>query len=126
MAQRTLAIDDPADLIFGDAPNPVTTGNGIAIGAGEVIPELNFTLPTMEVTDATRGDVIGHYREIITGALERCRELHQDRVIFEFETLLEMTLDPTLGVEIVTVMRDMEFLWRKIVDITANRADRRR
>jgi methanol---5-hydroxybenzimidazolylcobamide Co-methyltransferase len=79
----------------------------VRIGQGAVVPELNFTLPSMEINDQTRSTVIDHYRQVMEGALKRCHELHQAEVVFELETLLEMTLDPTLGVEIVRVMRDL-------------------
>lgn len=102
-----LAITDPAELVFGSAPASVTTTQGITIGAGKVVPELNFTLPQMAVNEETRSAVIDQYRQIVTGALSRCRALHQGEVILEFETLLEMTLDPTLGVEIVSAMREI-------------------
>ena len=95
------------DLSFGSAPRPVTTSTGITIGAGEVIPELNFTLPPMTVNADTRAEVVDHYRQIATGALKRSAELHQERVVLEFETLLEMTLDPSLGTEIVGVMHEI-------------------
>jgi len=107
MRYTDLSIKTPRDLVFGSAPAPVTTSHGVEIGSGRVTPELNFTLPPMEVTDATHAEVIGHYRQIIDGALKRCRELHQDQVVFEFETLLEMTLNPKLGVEIVRAMREL-------------------
>lgn len=107
MAARELAINSAADLVFGTAPHPVTTADGLTIGGGAVIPELNFTLPQMAVNASTRREVVDHYRQIITGALARCRDLHQHQVVFEFETLLEMTLDPSLGVEIVKVMREL-------------------
>lgn len=102
-----LAIPDPGELIFGSAPASVTTAQGITIGAGTVVPELNFTLPQMSVNAETRGAVLDQYRQIVTGALKRCSELHQPAVILEFETLLEMTLDPTLGVDIVHAMREI-------------------
>lgn len=107
MSFSELAISDPKKLIFGTAPKPVRTSNGVSIGSGEVVPELNFTLPPMEINAETRSTVVNHYRQIIEGALKRCKELHQENVVFEFETLLEMTLDPTLGVEIVEVMREL-------------------
>jgi methanol--5-hydroxybenzimidazolylcobamide Co-methyltransferase len=85
----------------------VTTAHGVRIGSGSVIPELNFTLPPMEITAETRSTVVDHYRQITEGALKRCRELHQGEVVLEVETLLEMTVDPTLGVEVVRVMREL-------------------
>jgi methanol--5-hydroxybenzimidazolylcobamide Co-methyltransferase len=104
---KKLALSDPSKLIFGRAPQPVTTSHGVQIGSGKVIPELNFTLPSMEVNESTRGEVVAHYRQIAEGALKRARELHQEQVVLEFETLLEMTLDPSLGVEIVKTMREI-------------------
>lgn len=107
MGYTSMSIQDERELVFGSAPRPVTTSHGVEIGAGRVVPELNFTLPPMAVNGSTRGEVVEHYRQIASGAMKRCRELHQDQVVLEFETLLEMTLDPSLGVEIVTVMREI-------------------
>ena len=107
MKFKSLVIDNPKDLVFGKAPFPVTTPRGLVIGGGEVYPELNFTLPPMSINKDTYGQVKDHYREIVSGALERVRDLHQDGVVFEFETLLEMTLDPQLGTDLVTIMNDL-------------------
>ena len=107
MKYTSLAISDPKELVFGKAPNPVTTRRGLVIGGGEIYPELNFTLPPMKVNEETRGEVVNQYRQIVSGALERAADLHQNGVVFEFETLLEMTLDPTLGTELVKVMNDL-------------------
>lgn len=107
MKYSTLTISTPEALVFGSAPNPVVTSHGVTIGDGTVLPELNFTLPPMSVNPETRGEVVAHYRQIIEGATRRCAELHQEQVVFEFETLLEMTLDPSLGVEIVRAMREL-------------------
>ncbi|NBC30892.1 MAG: methanol--corrinoid methyltransferase [Spirochaetes bacterium] len=107
MQYDTLAIKDATELIFGRSPNPVTTSTGLQIGTGSVVPELNFTLPTMTVNASTRNEVVGIYRQIATDALERAYELQQAQVVLEFETLLEMTNDPSLGVEIVAAMREV-------------------
>ncbi|MDT8297499.1 MAG: methyltransferase MtaB domain-containing protein, partial [Spirochaetaceae bacterium] len=107
MKYKSLAINDPDQLMFGNAPKPVKTERGLNIGGGAVYPELNFTLPPMSITPDTRSEVIDHYRQIVSGALERAEDLHQNGVVFEFETLLEMTLDPTLGTELVEVMNDI-------------------
>ena len=107
MKYHELTIENPSDLVFGRSPFPVTTPRGLVIGGGQVYPELNFTLPPMTITPDTYGEVKNHYREIVSGALLRARELHQDGVVFEFETLLEMTLNPQLGTDIVTLMNDL-------------------
>jgi methanol---5-hydroxybenzimidazolylcobamide Co-methyltransferase len=46
-------INDLDDFLFGVSPNPVRLKNGLIIGGGQVYPELNFTLPAMEVNAAS-------------------------------------------------------------------------
>ena len=107
MKYRILAISNPSDLIFGHAPHPVTSRRGLVIGGGIVYPELNFTLPAMEVSLQTLSEVKTHYRDIITGALDKARHLYSEGVVFEFETLLEMTRTPAIGIELVGMMNDI-------------------
>jgi methanol--5-hydroxybenzimidazolylcobamide Co-methyltransferase len=107
MQYKNLTIDNPAELLFGIAPKPVTTRRGLVIGGGQVYAELNFTLPTMTICEATLHEVYGHYREITEGALKRALELHSQGVVLEFETLLEMTQQPKIGIEIVKIMNDI-------------------
>jgi methanol--5-hydroxybenzimidazolylcobamide Co-methyltransferase len=76
----------------------------LVIGGGRVYSELNFTLPTITIKDSTLPEVYRHYREIAEGALHRAAELNSNGVILEFETLLEMTQNPKIGVEIVKIM----------------------
>ncbi|HET6412909.1 MAG TPA: methyltransferase MtaB domain-containing protein [Anaeromyxobacter sp.] len=104
MKYRNLAIERPEDLLFGHAPRPVTTRRGLTIGGGRVYPELNFTLPPMAVTLETLPEVKAHYHQIVRDALKRGRELYSEGIVFEFETLLEMTRTPRIGVELVEVM----------------------
>lgn len=107
MKYDRLVISDPSALVFGSAPKPVTTRRGLVIGGGTVYPELNFTLPTMEIRKETLPEVRRHYEEIVEEALQRAYELHTKGLVFEFETLLEMTLDPELGVMLVKAMNDI-------------------
>ena len=107
MKYKNLLIANPADLMFGRAPNPVTTRRGLAIGGGTVYSELNFTLPTITIDAGTLPEVYRHYREIADGALRRAVELGSPGVILEFETLLEMTQKPDIGVEIVKIMNEI-------------------
>lgn len=106
MKFKNLTINDPADLMFGIAPKPVKTRRGLIIGGGKVYPELNFTLPVMSINEHTLNEVYAHYREIAEGALERALQLHSNGIVLEFETLLEMTKTPAIGVEIVKIMND--------------------
>jgi methanol--5-hydroxybenzimidazolylcobamide Co-methyltransferase len=107
MRFHELAIPNPKDLLFGHAPHPVTTRRGLVLGAGTIYPELNFTLPPMEVSLATLPDVKAQYHQIVSEALKRARELHAPGLVFEFETLLEMTMTPRIGVELVELMNGL-------------------
>ena len=107
MKYKSLIISNPADLMFGMAPNPVKTRRGLEIGGGQVYAELNFTLPVMSINTSTLGRVYEHYREIAEGALERALHLNSKGIVLEFETLLEMTKTPSIGVEIVKIMNEI-------------------
>ncbi len=107
MRYASLAITDPRQLIFGTAPHPVTTRRGLVIGGGIVYPELNFTLPTMTICEETLPEIRGRYAEIVTDALERARQLHSNGLVFEFETLLEMTRNPDIGVMLIRIMNEI-------------------
>ncbi len=107
MRYKNLVINDPEELMFGLAPKPVTTPRGLVIGGGQVYAELNFTLPMMSINHNTLGEVYSHYREIAEGALERAVHLNSKGVVLEFETLLEMTKTPDIGVEIVKIMNEI-------------------
>jgi methanol--5-hydroxybenzimidazolylcobamide Co-methyltransferase len=107
MKYKSLIITNPEDLMFGMAPNPVKTRRGLEIGGGHVYSELNFTLPIMSINENTLPQVYAHYREIAEGALERALHLESKGVVLEFETLLEMTKSPQIGIEIVKIMNEV-------------------
>ncbi len=107
MKYKTLKITNPEDLIFGDAPLPVKTRRGLNIGGGQVYPEVNFTLPPMEVTPNTLPEVRRHYKEIAEGVLERAIQLNSQGLILELETVIEMTQYPEIGIELVKTMNEI-------------------
>ncbi|WP_159519155.1 methyltransferase MtaB domain-containing protein [Sunxiuqinia indica] len=107
MKYKNLIISSPQELMFGKAPSPVKTRRGLIIGGGQVYSELNFTLPTMSINSNTVKRVNEHYREIAEGALERALHLNSKGVVLEFETLLEMTKTPQIGVDIVSIMNEV-------------------
>jgi methanol--5-hydroxybenzimidazolylcobamide Co-methyltransferase len=102
----SLAIDDPEELIYGNAPHPVETKSGLKIGGGTLYPELNFTLPPINVERETWPKVRRHYQEIITGAARRAAELGVPGVMFEFEALPPMTENPAWGEEVCRILLD--------------------
>lgn len=107
MNYKSLVINDPKELMFGIAPNPVKTRRGLVIGGGQVYAELNFTLPVMSINSTTLDQVYTHYREIAEGALEHALHMNSKGIVLEFETLLEMTKTPAIGVEIVKIMNEV-------------------
>ena len=107
MKYKSLCITNPEDLIFGKAPFPVKTRRGLEIGGGQVYSELNFTLPVMSINESTLSEVNSHYSQIAEGALERALDLNSKGVVLEFETLLEMTKNPKIGIDIVKIMNDI-------------------
>ena len=76
---KTLAVKSPSDLLFGSSPKPVHCGFDLTIGNGTVFPEVNFTLPTMEITQATWPEVLAHYED-----------QSEDEQFAEIEAALEM------------------------------------
>ncbi|MBN1443034.1 MAG: methanol--corrinoid methyltransferase [Planctomycetes bacterium] len=111
---RELAIEDPADLIFAKAPRPLETLRGLSIGGGLVYPEINFTLPAMEVSASAMPEIIEQYRSMIAGALKRAAELDAPGVVVEFETLPPMTENPLWALDVARVLLDaMEDRYQK-------------
>lgn len=104
LSSGALAVASADDLLFGNAPHPVKCGNGLLIGAGRVVPEINFTLPPMNITRATWPEVREQYREMMIGVCERAVDLGAPDLLVEFETLPPMTVDPQLGVEITNIL----------------------
>jgi len=101
---QALAISRPEDLCFGVAPKPVTCGFGLHVGNGQVYPELNFTLPTMSVEDATWSAVRRHYEEIGTMIVKASKRLRLPGLMVEFELLPQMTENPRWGGEITGIL----------------------
>jgi methanol--5-hydroxybenzimidazolylcobamide Co-methyltransferase len=78
----------------------------VTLGDGQVVPEINFTLPTMAITRETMPEVLRIYREMIKGVLDRAGELRSPSVVVEFETLPPMTENPEWGLDVVKVLLD--------------------
>ncbi len=97
------------DFVYGQAIFPVTCKNGMVIGGGDIYPELNFTLPPMLITQETLPEVVRQYREIITGACERAKELFSTSFVAEIELLPPTTYNPRWGIEITKNVR--EIMW---------------
>jgi methanol--5-hydroxybenzimidazolylcobamide Co-methyltransferase len=100
----TLAITEPSALMFGKSPKPISCGFGLTVGAGEVYPEINFTLPTMSVDEHTWPEVVAHYEEIGTMIESASERLGLPGLMVEFELLPQMTERPDWGAEITSIL----------------------
>jgi methanol--5-hydroxybenzimidazolylcobamide Co-methyltransferase len=98
------AIARVEDLVYGVAPQPVRGRRGVEIGSGQVIPEVNFTLPPIDINEATWPEIRGIYRETIEGICARAVVLEVPSLLVEFETLPPMTVNPDWGVEITDIL----------------------
>jgi methanol--5-hydroxybenzimidazolylcobamide Co-methyltransferase len=78
----------------------------MVIGGGEVYPELNFTLPPMEINEANWPEIRRQYQEIIGGATQRASELGTPGLVIEFETLPPMCERPEWGIELANILLD--------------------
>jgi len=94
------------EFVYGKCPNPVFCGRGVELGNGSVVPEINFTLPTMEINESTWEKVRWHYQGMIDGVLKRAVELEVPQLMVEFETLPDMTNRPEWGLEITRLLAD--------------------
>jgi len=101
-----LAVGNVDDLVFGVAPRPLRCGFGLNIGGGAVYPEVNFTLPTMELTEATWPEVRAHYEEIGRQVVGRALRLKAPGLVLEFELLPPMTERPEWGAELTRILKD--------------------
>jgi len=101
----SLAYKNSHDLVFGHASKPVRCGFDLVLGAGQVHPEVNFTLPPMTISDTTWNEVQGHYEEIAEGVVKRALALRVPGIVLEFELLPPMTDRPEWGAEITALLR---------------------
>jgi len=99
-----MMIDNAEGLVFGTAPNPVRCGFDLTIGAGQVFPEVNFTLPAIAIEPDTWPRVVAQYEEMATHILKRAVSLHVPGLVLEFELLPAMTMTPEWGAEVTALL----------------------
>jgi methanol--5-hydroxybenzimidazolylcobamide Co-methyltransferase len=100
-----MSITDPDLLVFGVAPKPLQCGLGLTLGAGQVFPEVNFTLPPLTIGADTWPEVLAHYNDMIEHVLKRAIALHAPGIVIEFELLPAMTERPEWGAEITALLK---------------------
>ncbi len=101
---HALAIPHASGLVFGRAPRPVSCGFDLTIGAGQVYPEVNFTLPAITVSAENWSEIVSQYTEMATGIIRRAVALRAPGIVLEFELLPAMTECPEWGAEITALL----------------------
>jgi methanol--5-hydroxybenzimidazolylcobamide Co-methyltransferase len=101
---RSLDAAGPEDLIFGRASKPVRCGRDLVIGAGVVFPEVNFTLPAIEVNPGNWPAIVTHYHDMAESILKRAVALETPGIVLEFELLPPMTENPEWGGELTALL----------------------
>ena len=101
----TLAIPSRDQLLYGVSPHPLKCGLGLTIGGGQVFPEVNFTLPPMNIEDGTWADVVAHYEQMAEQILRRAVALSTPGIVLEFELLPPMTERPEWGAELTALLK---------------------
>ena len=91
--------------MFGRAKYPVTCGYGLTIG-GEVYPEVNYTLPPMNVVNNMPA-VREEFKTMVREILERCTKLHVPGVVLEFEHTFDLTDNPEWGADVTRDTKDI-------------------
>jgi len=104
MTTPTLAISHLDGLVYGQAPRPVRCGFDLTIGAGTVYPEVNFTLPVIDVCEGTWPEIVSQYDEMAAAILARAVALQAPGIVLEFELLPAMTARPEWGAEITALL----------------------
>jgi len=99
-------LNDARQLVYGRAPRPVRCGFGLEIGGGTVFPEVNFTLPAIEVSHANWAEIVAQYREMADAVLRRAVALAAPGIVLEFELLPAMTARPEWGGELTALLHD--------------------
>ena len=101
-----LAVKTLDEFVFGRSKHPVACGRGVVCGSGTVFPEINFTLPPIDINDGTWPDIRRQYGEIIESVCRRAAELEVPGLLVEFETLPPMTVRPEWGADVTRILAE--------------------
>jgi len=82
----------------------VRCGFELEIGNGTVFPEINFTLPAIEICARTWKEIVSQYEDMAGQILRRAVDLQVPGIVLEFELLPPMTATPEWGAEIVRLL----------------------
>ncbi len=94
----SMAYDDPEDMVFGHAPNPLRTGFDLEIGAGYTSAEVNYA--PKPNADESKEKLVAEYERMTTDIMMRMVQVGFPSVVLETEHVQQMTVSPDWGGEI--------------------------
>ncbi len=104
---NSLAYDTSDEMMFGKALHPVRCGFDLVLGDGLVLPEINFTLPVMQVDNSNIKAILKQYMEMVSGVLQRLVILQVPGAVIEFEHAPQMTENVDMGARITAQTRKL-------------------
>jgi methanol--5-hydroxybenzimidazolylcobamide Co-methyltransferase len=102
---KSLVYNSGEEMCFGESAHPLICGFDLKIGDGKVFPEINYTLPSMEVSLKNMDEILKQYDSMINGILNRAVILEVPGILLEFEHLPPMTDILEIGVEITSMTK---------------------
>ncbi|RLF00893.1 MAG: methanol--corrinoid methyltransferase [Thermoprotei archaeon] len=100
----SLSYEDPRELVFGRAKQPMRYGLDLEVGAGRVVPELKYW-PSRGAEEA--GKLVEEFGKITRDVLERAVDLGMEALQLETELNYKATMQPKLAREIVETQRSI-------------------
>ncbi|RZN48503.1 methanol--corrinoid methyltransferase [archaeon] len=101
----TMAYDDPDEMTFGVAKEPVKAGLGLTIGDGFTTPEINYA-PRPE-TASSKEKLVKEYKSITTDIMDRMVAVGFPGVVLETEHVQEMTNNPEWGAAVAHAQKEI-------------------
>ncbi len=102
-----LAYETSHEMGFGRALHPLRCGFDLVLGAGQVFPEVNFTLPIMRVDKGNLPEILEQYKEMVSNVLQRLAILQVPGAVIEFEHTPQMTEQVDMGAEITAQIKKL-------------------
>ncbi len=101
----SMAYDDPEDMVFGHAPNPLSMGFDLEIGAGYTSAEVNYA--PKPNADESKEKLVAEYERMTTDILQRMVQVGFPSVVLETEHVQQMTVNPDWGGEIAHAQKSI-------------------
>lgn len=107
MMYESLAYKTSNEMMFGKTVHPLHCGHDLVLGGGLVFPEVNFTLPVMQVDQKSLPKILKQYEEMVSMVLNRLVILDVPGAVIEFEHAPQMTEHLEIGAEVTAQTKQL-------------------